>query len=1011
MQDVSVNYNIAATGAGGVWADPKLSIDWMQDGYDVTPNLMDSYNRNVASGWGGTDTGQTWINTGGVPGDYSVTFSGADTLSSGYGSHIVNVAVGSGTYQTRNSVLDGPLVYVTRQVAKLTMPVPLVDNIESLSYYRFIDVNNHYRAGVVVLPGGAVTIAIVRTVGGVDTLLANNIPIGLTYTGDPQILVSEDRMLADGTLQARAYIDGTTPPDWQVTVQDTNQIITSGVPGLRTTVYPGNTNTRPIVIKYVSYQVINGLPDDISPQAGAWSVTHHLDDGYPDAVTFISGVGTPQLTVDIGPPPPYLTDDMPQTSAEYYSPYNTRSPIYGRERDVSPVKLEHGVITASGAERVPVFTGQMADLPVKRGKATLSAVSAARMKLSKLIQPPAVNGAYQGANATWPISYALAACGVYASPPPQDGCRYWAPMHGSIRAFIPSANQSLVDMMVQVGTAVGPYRSDPISITEGPYVAAVEFGISFDRDYQVGFKNATLNRGIFLDDGPDLSTGTGKGKLEMWVRGDATNLNAAPSGSASITTLIDFYIDNNDAPNTSGLEAWLHPTTRKLIMFLKDGFSSGSVQSDVALPTDGAWHFLGWGWDIPAKKVWVNLDGTVKTATIAAIDPFFFPTTEDFATTSPFFRYRLPCAEVQVTAGVSPTTVSWLRDIPFTAQARVTPSVMELANVAESNPEEAWSFLASYAQAELASMRTDELDVFNYLGFGWWVKDEQQTVREVYSTEFNTGTVDINIDPTKIRNEIIVTFDEILTADAFTTVFSTTEPIAIPPGITTLILPLTKAAFELRNYTFTNIVAATTTQPMNVNSVSFNGSPDGTGFYYSSAYVTATITEWTPGSATVEVDNDSTITLYLANDKNWPSLTVAAKAQESNSASIMDTDVMSVLRRGERSLSVSASRLQTRVNARRLARRLKMALREPQPAAEELTLFGDARRQPGDLVTFEDPSMTRVSGLWRAQSISHELDVSSDSIEYTNGVILRPTRDICVVGTGRIGQTLVGPKE
>jgi hypothetical protein len=1009
VQDVSVNYNVAATGAGGVWADPKLSIDWMQDGYDITPNLMDSFNRNLTDVWGSTDTGQAWINTGGTAAEYDVVFGGTDTLISGYGSHtVVNV---TGTYQTRSSVLNGPLVFVTRQITKLQMPVPTADNIESLSYYRFIDVGNHYRAGVVILPGGTVTIAIVRAVGGVETVLANNIPIGLTYTGDPQVLVSEDRMLADGTLQARAYIEGTAIPDWQVTVQDTDQILTSGVPGLRTTVYPGNTNVRPIVVKYVSYEVVNGLPDDVSAQAGGWSVTHHLDDGYPDAVTFISGVGTPELVVDIGPPPPYLTDNMPQTSAEYYSPYNTRSPIYGRERDVSPVKLEHGVVTASGAERVPVFTGQMADLPVKRGKATLSAVSATRMKLSKLVQPPAVNGAYQGANATWPISYALAACGVYASPPPQSGCRYWAPMHGSIKAFIPSENQSLVDMMVAVRNLVGPYRSDPIKTIEGPYLAAIEYGVNFENGYEIGFKNATLNRGIFLEDGPDLATGTGKGKVEMWVRGDATNLNAAPSGSASVATLIDFYIDNNDAPNTSGLEAWLNPTTRKLHMFVKDGFASGSVISDVALPTDGAWHFCGWAWDITTKKVWVNLDGTVKTATIAAIDPVLFPTTEDFATTSPFFRYRLPAAEVQVTGGVSPDTVSWLRDIPFTPQARVTPSVMELANVAESEPEEAWSFLASYAKSELASMRTDELDVFNYLGFGWWVKDAQQLVEEIYSTEFNTSTIDINIDPTKIRNEIIVTFEEVLTADAFTNVFTTSEPIAIPPGITTLILSLSKAAFELRNYTFTSILAATTVQPINVNSVSFNGSPDGTGFYYSTAYVTANIVEWNPGSATVEIDNDSTITLYLANDKNWPSLTVAAKSQESSSTSIMDTDATSVLRRGERSLAVSASRLQTRVNARRLARRLKMALRDPQPAAEELVLFGDARRQPGDLVTFEDPSMTKVSGLWRAQSVSHDLDVSSDSIEYTNGVILRPTREICVVGTGRIGQTLVGPKE
>jgi hypothetical protein len=102
--------------------------------------------------------------------------------------------------------------------------------------------------------------------------------------------------------------------------------------------------------------------------------------------------------------------------------------------------------------------------------------------------------------------------------------------------------------------------------------------------------------------------------------------------------------------------------------------------------------------------------------------------------------------------------------------------------------------------------------------------------------------------------------------------------------------------------------------------------------------------------------------------------------------------------------------LQTRDNARRLARRLLMALRDPQPAAEALSLFGEARRQPGDLVSFEDPSMTQVSGRWRSQSVAHHWDVQQDSVEYTNEVIVRPTRDILIIGQGTIGDTLIGPE-
>jgi hypothetical protein len=251
----------------------------------------------------------------------------------------------------------------------------------------------------------------------------------------------------------------------------------------------------------------------------------------------------------------------------------------------------------------------------------------------------------------------------------------------------------------------------------------------------------------------------------------------------------------------------------------------------------------------------------------------------------------------------------------------------------------------------------------------------------------------------------------VLSPNTFQTVFSNSEAISIPPGFTTLILPLEKSAFELRGFTFTNIALTDTVQPINVNSISFNGAPDGTGAYYSQAYAVATVLAWDPGQAIVEIHNLSTITMYLANDKNWPSITVAAKAQDQASATAAESDATSIATRGERSLPVTANALQTRVNARRLARRLLMALRKPVATAEEIPLFGEARRQPGDLVAFEDPSMTRVSGQWRTQSVGHEVAVTEEQVDYTNRVIVRPTLPICVVGQGIVGASLIGPTQ
>lgn len=1019
MQNVTLNYAGASSGAGGVWADPRLSVDWMQDGYDVTAYFGDRFQRNLLDQWGTPDVGGTgalWVNSVGPATAFDVVYDGGALETSGYGSHTV-LEADDGFFKTRNSVLSSPLVYVAEITVKLQLPTPTGGAVESLVFFRYVDGPNHYRAGVVVNPGGGVNLAIVRSVDSVETGLFGA-DSGIVYTGPTNVLVYRCRMLADATIQLSAWIDGQVPPvDWQATVVDPAPILLSGMVGVHTTSYPGNTNTRPLIIKYTDIQVINGLPDDISPQAGSWSVTHFLDDGFPDSVAFIAGIGTPTLAVDIGAPPAYLTDDVPQTSAEYYSPYNTHSPIFGRDRDVPPVKLEHGVITSAGPERVTVFTGQMGDIPVKRGKATLTALSATRLDLAKLVQPPAVNGAYQGANATWPISYALSACGVYPSPPPQDGCRWWAPMHGSSRSFIPSENIDVTDSFVNVDGNTGPTKPGPVRTLSGPYVANLDNGVNPDH-FQRVFTPSTATAGLHLADGHDIAAEDSVVKLEMWVKGDAVFLNFAPGGSASVTyELVQFLVDMSTSPFPS-IKAQIRKSDRKLVCILNDG--GGTIitaTSTSALPSDGAWHFCGWAWDMDNQKAFVNLDGTVNTATDITFASGIFFGDAFFATNRPAVSFLLPVSEVQLTAGttgsaVSPDVGPWLRTIPFTARATVDLSVMELANVAEPTAREAWELLGSYAQAELASMRTDELDIFRYLTSGHWVEAAQQVVAETYSTEYNSDTVDINIDPTKIANEILISFNEVLSPNSFVSVFSSAEAVQLKPGITVLSLPLSLAAYELRGFTFTNVAAADTVQPLNINSVSFNGSPDGAGLYYSADYITATVLSWDPGEVIVQISNTSGITLYLANDKNWPSLTVAAKSQDENQASIIERDEMSIAVRGERSLSVPSSRaLQTRVNARRLARRLLMALRNPQPTAEALNLFGEARRQPGDLVIFEDPSMTRVSGLWRSQSVGHDHKVSGDAVDYENTVIVRPTRDILIIGEGIIGDTLIGPKQ
>jgi hypothetical protein len=747
--------------------------------------------------------------------------------------------------------------------------------------------------------------------------------------------------------------------------------------------------------------------DNLSLMAGSWEVRHHLDDGFPDSVTFISGVGVAQASADLGPPPAYLTNNIPMQVREFFSPYNGSSPLSGYDRDVAPVTIDHGVIGAGGPERIRIFTGQMTDLPIQRGEAKLNAVSSARLALKNLVQPPAVYGYYQGANATWAITYALQACGLYASPPPQEGCRWWVPMHGSIRPFLPATNHNVLDVVMEGSS--GSTGSEHLWV-KGPFVMGTRFGHETDN-----FQRMRLNTsgdGIQLEPGTDLTTQAGStGKFEFWVLGSVTDFDAQVADPSlwvniSLTNANGTWVDVGiDADSVTAAN------DRKPYVWINDGTTNNMFRHSTAIPTDGEWHFVGLAWKIAgaSSKRWINLDGVVETST-TAFSTAGLPTTEGWSNDMPACSFRMPLAEVQLTSGAlaNPDNHPWLVDIDFEPDAIVTPSVVELASIAELVPREAWELIATYAQAELASLRTNEDDVVEYLGLSHWVQDEQQAVAEVVSTNVNAGPVDITIDPTKTRNTVQVNFSESFNVDTFTLVAAIRDPVPIEPGVTLLTVPFIAAATELRGFSFTNITAADTVEPTNTNTIAVNSSSSGTGTYATSGQVLAEVLEWNPGSVLIQVTNLMSVTQYLANDKGWASLTLAAKSLTSQAASVMDANELSVATRGARGLIVEASAIQRRTDARRLARDLKMALRKPVPTVEGLREFGDPRRQPGDLVLFEDPSVTRASGQWRRQSITHIWD--ADTGAYVQESIIRPTEEIGIWGQSTWGNCLWGKR-
>ena len=762
-----------------------------------------------------------------------------------------------------------------------------------------------------------------------------------------------------------------------------------------------------------------GAYDDLTKQTGPWSVSHHLDDGLPDQVSFVAGLGTAELDAEVTGR--WVSGIGPMNAARYWSPMSTESPIYGIERDIPPMQVDVGLVTSGGQEYVTVFKGQMADAPVQPGgRVQLAGMSAARLALAKLIHPPGILAFSAGCNATWLVSWALYQCGIYTSPPPRSGVRWHAPMHGSLTPFLPSdfVVEQPFPANFQRITAFDGTTDFNLIVPEwvtGPYLLAPAIGLDTVTHRQVGIT------GIRLGDGTDLmSRASSKGRFEFWIQGNSSNVNLAPQGSGGVTKLSGIELLGTDA-------AWYAKmgvgTDRKVFVTVNDGAGHiATLKSTDTLPTDGAWYFVGAAYDVSAQKMWVtNFNGTTGstgygfvTTSLPATDAWA-DQTNPAVLFSPWWVAWLPSAEIHLTSGAQANVDSfptWLNGVSWTQGAVVTPSPIELTGLAEKVPREAWELIGSVAQAELAMLRTDETDQVLYLGQGWFVEDEQQVFTPMLATDWNTARLGVERDLSKIRNAVRVSYaDASNTPRPYTTVYQNTSVITLLPGLTILTVTFQDPAMDIYGNNMDLYDEVDLTNTLNflsgsiTNYISVNTAEDGSGTYITDrAIVAPTIVSWDPSGAVLYIVNSASDPYFLANDVGQPTIAMAGHPLVAHTTSVTQSDVASIAVRGERGLAVDAQFIQRYEDAVRLARRIKMALRKPVNVIKGVKVIGDPRRQPGDLVHVMDDE-TGASGDWRIQTIDH----SGDGAKYTQSVTIRPALPICIVGEGIVGASLVGP--
>lgn len=781
--------------------------------------------------------------------------------------------------------------------------------------------------------------------------------------------------------------------------------------------------------------------DDLSGQAGTITVQQSLDDGLPDEISFMSG-GVPTLRATLGGKHDKMARS-PLTVAQYFSPFRSDSPLFGYERDLAAVTGEIGAVTLTGVEQVVVFHGVMSDIPVSGGRATLLAGSQTRRELSQVVQPRAWardhNPAFSritGLTATHVITWALLQARVHCAPPPQGGTFVYLPLHGSGHSQIPDTVMQWGQQTPGIAfgfrqTAAGSQTDvEPIWI-RGPYVGASYGAITADEirglasgisdngaatmtDRLIGMEpggiwdQATVNAGAVL-------------RLEMWVRGDTT----VAAASAPFGTLLLSDVTNGPQPGatsqiagftlrndlTSSGVALGVDDSHVLYVSCWDNTGSNHKVTGPTMPTDGEWHFVGLAIQGSTRNVWFNLDGAVTNSTFASpITVANLPTSRTAAYVYSFNLF-VPISEVHLTGYTDdsgnplvahPTSGNpWVNAQAWTQQADVYPSALQLAATSDTTPSEVWQLIASYAQSEFAAMRIDEHDIFHYWPRGYLATVAGQTVAQVLTSDQDSNVPDVILDKTRIRNVCRVSYqdariDQVVNEE----VVEYKNILVIPPGESVLLVPFDRQTVWVMGGPM-ELLTATQVAGGGLNPqtsyLSLNADTLGTSAYATTAEVTAEIVDWWGGGCIIEFNNVTGVPWYLVNSGDtYPYLGVFGQIVTYNQTAVTEEYEAGVDARGVRGLTVNLPRINRIEDATRMARRIVVPQSVPVPIIEKMQLFGDPRRQPGDIIQYDDEFETGVGGLWRVYGLAHQYEGSS----YTQGAVAKKAELVGEWGDG-----------
>lgn len=753
--------------------------------------------------------------------------------------------------------------------------------------------------------------------------------------------------------------------DWTAYFTDSTFPQTPGKSGLSGLVATGNTNVTPEFYFDQYWQGANSTLD-----IGSISVGLSLDDGLPSGVTNTQNIGVNEAGTDLLGPIGTAPDI-------YFSPFRADMPLGDLDRDVAGVAITAQVLSANGVRSVRTFTGRMADIPLDDRSAKLQAISAARLALSAPVQPPAVHGFYEGREATWLVAFALFKAGLYVAPRPLDGCRLYLPLNGTTHAYIPDTNSGAAAISGVTFKSLNNGVFASPNWMDGPFTAAPDLGVDKTRTDTLQSGPGSLDYPSSFAPGEDFLSQTGyKGRIECWVKGDATNVAGSFNPSQ---VLLAIRLHNQSFSRQAKL---IIGADRKVYGSILDGV--GAVSYPIGdLPADGQWHFIAFGWDLaPSGGTCRTLLDNRGVTYLSGVTNSNLPVRDDLVGAD--MSMGLPVCEIRFTSGPSAAKAGWANAMNFSPDVIMRRSLLEMDAVAETAPREAFELLSSLAQSELAHLGFDAQDRVLYLPLRYWGEPDQQVLTEELSTDTNLGKAfKVTRDVHRIFNQVTLSYKQATVDETWVTGFQTSQMVSVDPGSAIqLSFTFNAPAIELRGLTLalmsgTALAAAPPSVSNAINYITMNTAQDGSGTYAAGSDITATIISWDPGSATVEIRNNSGNRMYLANNVSIPPLGIAVKQVTIRDSIVTAQNDASIAIRGIRNLPVSLPMISKDGNAGTIAQTLANFLAFPR-ASIVSDIWGDFRREPGALVSVSDVDNTGLNRVpFRLTGISTTQDGSN----------------------------------